>query len=186
MPRGCSLTPCAATTRSCSSNTARCWPSRGRCPKELRDRLRPGAAIVRRGNDRHRGGAGPDGPHAAGGGRATGGGGIAIEVDRSAHGFTARHRDDCGLRREDGPVADRRRGVRPVRHRAEIAAQVADAGFDDLDAPIRRLNGCVHADAYSPPLEGAVVPQVDDISSGRSATCSTNEATGSRRFGGRP
>jgi len=41
---------------------------------------------------------------------------------------------------------------------AEIAAQVADAGFDNLDAPIRRLNG-VHAPTpYSPCLEAAVVP----------------------------
>jgi 2-oxoisovalerate dehydrogenase E1 component len=41
---------------------------------------------------------------------------------------------------------------------AEIAAQLADSGFDQLDAPIRRLNG-VHAPTpYSPPLEAAVVP----------------------------
>ncbi len=33
---------------------------------------------------------------------------------------------------------------------AEIAAQVADRGFDDLDAPIRRLNGASHADAVQP------------------------------------
>ena len=41
---------------------------------------------------------------------------------------------------------------------AEIAAQVADAGFDDLDAPIRRLNGVHTPTPYSPPLEAAVVP----------------------------
>src|SRR5262245_59526564 len=46
---------------------------------------------------------------------------------------------------------------------AEIAAQLADRGFDDLDAPIRRLNG-VHAPTpYSPPLEAAVVPHTDTI-----------------------
>ena len=33
---------------------------------------------------------------------------------------------------------------------AEIAARVADAGFDDLDAPIRRLNGRVLAHAVQP------------------------------------
>src|SRR5712664_1352210 len=38
---------------------------------------------------------------------------------------------------------------------AEIAAQVMDRGFDDLDAPVRRLNG-VHAPMpNSPPLEKA-------------------------------
>jgi len=46
---------------------------------------------------------------------------------------------------------------------AEIAAQVADAGFDDLDAPIRRLNGAFAPTPYSPPLEKVMIPQVDDI-----------------------
>ncbi|MCA9426541.1 MAG: alpha-ketoacid dehydrogenase subunit beta [Candidatus Omnitrophica bacterium] len=46
---------------------------------------------------------------------------------------------------------------------AEIAAQVNDRGFDDLDAPIRRLNGAHSPTPYSPPLEAAVVPQPDRI-----------------------
>lgn len=46
---------------------------------------------------------------------------------------------------------------------SEIAARVVEAGFDDLDAPIRRLNGAFTPTPYSPPLEGAVVPQVADI-----------------------
>jgi 2-oxoisovalerate dehydrogenase E1 component len=46
---------------------------------------------------------------------------------------------------------------------AEVAAQVVDAGFDDLDAPIRRLHGAFTPIPYSPPLEKAVVPQVTDI-----------------------
>src|SRR5262245_56144601 len=41
---------------------------------------------------------------------------------------------------------------------AEVAAQVADRGFDDLDAPIRRLNGLHTPTPYSPTLEKAVVP----------------------------
>jgi 2-oxoisovalerate dehydrogenase E1 component len=41
---------------------------------------------------------------------------------------------------------------------AEIAACVADRGFDDLDAPIRRLHGAHTPTPYSPPLEAAVVP----------------------------
>lgn len=45
----------------------------------------------------------------------------------------------------------------------EIAAQLADLGFDDLDAPIRRLNGVHTPTPYSPPLESAVVPGPDDI-----------------------
>jgi 2-oxoisovalerate dehydrogenase E1 component len=46
---------------------------------------------------------------------------------------------------------------------AEIAAQVSDQGFNDLDAPIRRLNGAHTPTPYSPPLENAVVPNVDAI-----------------------
>jgi 2-oxoisovalerate dehydrogenase E1 component len=46
---------------------------------------------------------------------------------------------------------------------AEIAAQVLDSGFDDLDAPIRRLNGAHTPTPYSPPLEAAVVPNVETI-----------------------
>ncbi|MCC6363197.1 MAG: dehydrogenase [Bryobacterales bacterium] len=46
---------------------------------------------------------------------------------------------------------------------AEIAAQAADAGFNDLDAPIRRLNGAFAPTPYSPTLEAAVTPSVDQI-----------------------
>jgi pyruvate/2-oxoglutarate/acetoin dehydrogenase E1 component len=46
---------------------------------------------------------------------------------------------------------------------AEIAAQLADLGFDDLDAPIRRLNGAFTPTPYSPSLESAVVPNPESI-----------------------
>jgi 2-oxoisovalerate dehydrogenase E1 component len=46
---------------------------------------------------------------------------------------------------------------------AEIAAQLVDAGFDHLDAPIRRLNGAHTPTPYSPPLEAAVVPTDEAI-----------------------
>ncbi len=46
---------------------------------------------------------------------------------------------------------------------AEIAAQISDRGFDDLDAPIRRLNGLHTPTPYSPPLENVTVPSVDAI-----------------------
>jgi 2-oxoisovalerate dehydrogenase E1 component len=45
----------------------------------------------------------------------------------------------------------------------EVAALVADQGFDDLDAPIRRLNGVFTPTPYSPTLEGALVPKTADI-----------------------
>jgi 2-oxoisovalerate dehydrogenase E1 component len=46
---------------------------------------------------------------------------------------------------------------------AEIAAQMSDRGFDDLDAPIRRLNGVHTPTPYSPSLETAVVPNPESI-----------------------
>ncbi|HUY93422.1 MAG TPA: dehydrogenase E1 component subunit alpha/beta [Pirellulales bacterium] len=46
---------------------------------------------------------------------------------------------------------------------AEIVAQVADRGFDELDAPIKRLNGAFTPTPYSPPLEQAVVPGEREI-----------------------
>jgi 2-oxoisovalerate dehydrogenase E1 component len=46
---------------------------------------------------------------------------------------------------------------------AEVAAQVADRYFDELDAPIRRLNGLHTPTPYSPPLEAAVVPDAAAI-----------------------
>ena len=46
---------------------------------------------------------------------------------------------------------------------AEIAAQIVELGFDELDVPIRRLNGSHTPTPYSPVLEKAVIPQVDEI-----------------------
>lgn len=46
---------------------------------------------------------------------------------------------------------------------AEIAAQVADRYFNELDAPIRRLNGLHTPTPYSPSLEAVVVPNTDAI-----------------------
>ncbi len=46
---------------------------------------------------------------------------------------------------------------------SEIAAVVADAGFNDLDAPIRRLNGVFAPTPYSPTLEAAVVVSSEAI-----------------------
>ena len=46
---------------------------------------------------------------------------------------------------------------------AEIAAQVGRLGFNHLDAPIHRLNGASTPTPYSPSLEKAIVPQVEEI-----------------------
>jgi len=46
---------------------------------------------------------------------------------------------------------------------AEVAARIAEVAFNDLDAPIRRLAGTFAPTPYSPPLEKAMVPQVEQI-----------------------
>ena len=51
----------------------------------------------------------------------------------------------------------------PCGFAAEVAAQVTDAGFNDLDAPIRRLTGVFTPTPYSPSLEAAVIPTAESI-----------------------
>lgn len=46
---------------------------------------------------------------------------------------------------------------------AEISSQVMEKAFDDLDAPVARLNGMHTPTPYSPPLEAAVIPSVATI-----------------------
>ena len=46
---------------------------------------------------------------------------------------------------------------------AEVAAQIADHGFNDLDAPIKRVNGAFAPTPYAPTLESAVVPSETDL-----------------------
>jgi pyruvate/2-oxoglutarate/acetoin dehydrogenase E1 component len=46
---------------------------------------------------------------------------------------------------------------------AEIAAQIMEQGFYELDAPVRRLNGAFVPGPYSPPLEAAAVPSAQSI-----------------------
>ena len=49
---------------------------------------------------------------------------------------------------------------------AEVAALIADRFFDELDAPIRRVNGVHTPTPYSPPLEAAVVPDAAAVARG--------------------
>jgi 2-oxoisovalerate dehydrogenase E1 component beta subunit len=47
----------------------------------------------------------------------------------------------------------------------EIAATVAEEVFEDLDAPVKRLTAPDSPVPFSPPLEKAFIPQVDDVAS---------------------
>jgi 2-oxoisovalerate dehydrogenase E1 component beta subunit len=46
---------------------------------------------------------------------------------------------------------------------AEIAATIAEEAFEDLDAPVRRLTAPDAPVPFSPVLEKAFIPQVDDV-----------------------
>jgi 2-oxoisovalerate dehydrogenase E1 component beta subunit len=49
---------------------------------------------------------------------------------------------------------------------AEIAATIAEEAFESLDAPIKRLAAPDTPVPFSPPLEKAFIPQVDDVVAG--------------------
>jgi pyruvate/2-oxoglutarate/acetoin dehydrogenase E1 component len=49
---------------------------------------------------------------------------------------------------------------------AEIAATIAEEAFEDLDAPVRRITAPDSPVPFSPPLEKAFIPQVDDVLAG--------------------
>jgi len=49
---------------------------------------------------------------------------------------------------------------------AEIAATIAEEAFEDLDAPIKRITAPDCPAPFSPPLEKAFIPQVDDVVAG--------------------
>jgi 2-oxoisovalerate dehydrogenase E1 component beta subunit len=52
---------------------------------------------------------------------------------------------------------------------AEIAATIAEEAFEDLDGPIRRIAAPDTPVPFSPPLEKAFIPQVDDVVAGMRA-----------------
>jgi pyruvate/2-oxoglutarate/acetoin dehydrogenase E1 component len=48
----------------------------------------------------------------------------------------------------------------------EIAATIAEEAFEDLDAPVKRIAAPDSPVPFSPPLEKAFIPQVDDVAAG--------------------
>src|SRR5205085_5473693 len=49
---------------------------------------------------------------------------------------------------------------------AEIAATIAEEAFEDLDAPVKRITAPDTPVPFSPPLEKAYIPQVEDVVEG--------------------
>ena len=48
----------------------------------------------------------------------------------------------------------------------EIAATIAEEAFEELDAPVRRIAAPDTPVPFSPPLEKAFIPQVEDVAAG--------------------
>jgi 2-oxoisovalerate dehydrogenase E1 component beta subunit len=77
----------------------------------------------------------------------------------------------CPLDREAILASVRKTGKVLVAHEAtracgvgaEVAALIAEEAFEDLDAPVGRLTAADVPIPFSPPLEHAVLPQLDDM-----------------------
>jgi 2-oxoisovalerate dehydrogenase E1 component beta subunit len=65
--------------------------------------------------------------------------------------------------RKTGKVLVAHEATRSCGVGAEVAALVSEEAFEDLDAPVRRLTAPDVPIPFSPPLEQAVLPQVEDI-----------------------
>ena len=65
--------------------------------------------------------------------------------------------------RKTGKVLIAHEATRACGIGAEVAALIAAEAFEDLDAPIRRLTAPDVPIPFSPPLEAAVLPQLDDM-----------------------
>jgi pyruvate/2-oxoglutarate/acetoin dehydrogenase E1 component len=49
---------------------------------------------------------------------------------------------------------------------AEVSALIAEEAFEDLDGPVKRIAAPDTPVPFSPPLEKAFIPQVDDVVAG--------------------
>jgi pyruvate/2-oxoglutarate/acetoin dehydrogenase E1 component len=65
--------------------------------------------------------------------------------------------------RKTGKVLIAHEATRACGAGAEVAALIGEEAFEDLDAPIRRLTAADVPIPFSPPLERAVLPQLDDV-----------------------
>ncbi len=65
--------------------------------------------------------------------------------------------------RKTGKVLIAHEGTQACGIGAEVAALIGAEAFEDLDAPIRRLTAPDVPIPFSPPLEQAVLPQLDDM-----------------------
>ena len=81
----------------------------------------------------------------------------------SCRGTRRRCSSPCGRRRRCSSCT---RTTRTGGFGAEIAATIAEEAFEDLDAPVKRIAAPDTPVPFSPPLEKAFIPQVDDVVAG--------------------
>ena len=68
-----------------------------------------------------------------------------------------------GSARKSGKVLIAHEATRACGAGAEVAALIGEEAFEDLDAPVRRLTTPDVPIPFSPPLEQAVLPQLDEM-----------------------
>jgi 2-oxoisovalerate dehydrogenase E1 component len=121
------------------------------------------ARIVRAGGDATLVAIGNMVPRALAAGEALAADGIAVEVIDPRTVAPLDVDTILGSVEKTGRLVILEEDYAPCSVASEIAAQVADRGFDLLDAPIKRLNTRPAPVPYSPPLEAALVPSPDDV-----------------------
>ena len=157
-------------------------PDQGRgARRALHDADRQGAHAPR-GRRRHGDHLGRDGLHRRGGRgaarRATASRSRSSTCARSCRGTRRR----CSSRvRKTSKVLVLHEDTRTGGFGAEIAATIAEEAFEDLDAPVRRIAAPDTPVPFSPPLEKAFIPQVDDVVAGPARARGVLERTRWRR-----
>src|SRR5438046_4089883 len=104
-----------------------------------------------------------DGGPRAGGGRPARRRGGERRGHRPPYARTARHGHDHRVGQQDRPPGAGRPGHRHASASAVIAAEVADAGFGYLKAPIKQVTALDTPIPYSKPMEEHVLPSEDRI-----------------------
>ena len=86
---------------------------------------------------------------------------------RPAHGDRRGTRRPCSrASRKTSKVLVLHEDTRTGGFGAEIAATIAEEAFEDLDAPVKRIAAPDAPVPFSPPLEKAYIPQVEDVVAG--------------------
>ena len=109
---------------------------------------------------------GRDGLHGGRGRAATRGRRRLGRDRRPAHGDAVGQEGRARSARKTSKVLVLHEDTRTGGFGAEIAATIAEEAFEDLDAPVKRITAPDTPVPFSPPLEKAFIPQVEDVVAG--------------------